>query len=74
MKGKRGPSFRRRAFYGRFAAAAQEVDPAILQAQDSIAAAAMLEKLVHPGDTVFLKGSRGMALENILPVECRDKH
>ena len=68
------PGARLLAVGPRFAAAAQEVDPAILQAQDSIAAAAMLEKLVHPGDTVFLKGSRGMALENILPVECRDKH
>ena len=68
------PGARLLAVGPRFATAAQEVDPAILQAQDSIAAAAMLEKLVHPGDTVFLKGSRGMALENILPVECRDKH
>jgi UDP-N-acetylmuramoyl-tripeptide--D-alanyl-D-alanine ligase len=34
-------------------------------------AAAALQKLVHPGDTVFAKGSRGNAVEKILPPEAR---
>ena len=58
----------------RFAAAAREVDPDISRAEDSVAARAMVETLARPGDTVFLKGSRGMALEKILPDECRDNH
>jgi UDP-N-acetylmuramyl pentapeptide synthase len=38
---------------------------------DPETAAAALQKLVHPGDTVFAKGSRGNAVEKILPPEAR---
>jgi UDP-N-acetylmuramoyl-tripeptide--D-alanyl-D-alanine ligase len=34
---------------------------------DHAAAAAQLQKILKPGDTILLKGSRGMAMENILP-------
>ncbi len=58
----------------RFAAAAKVVDPSIRQVEDSGAAAGVVKALSRPGDTVFLKGSRGMVLEKALPDECRDHH
>lgn len=42
-----------------------------LHFDDTAAAAEYLQKLVRPGDTVFAKGSRGNAVENVLPPEAR---
>lgn len=38
---------------------------------DSAKAAEFLQKILRPGDTVFAKGSRGNAVENVLPPEAR---
>ncbi len=40
---------------------------AVYAAQDHGDAAAYLKKVIQPGDTVLLKGSRGMAMEKLLP-------
>ncbi|MBR2641548.1 MAG: UDP-N-acetylmuramoyl-tripeptide--D-alanyl-D-alanine ligase [Lentisphaeria bacterium] len=52
----------------RFARAASTLNlPEVTLCGSSAGAARVLDKLVKPGDTVFLKGSRGIGLEKAIP-------
>jgi len=58
---------------GDFAAAAQHVEqprsgPRLVVEEDPIAAYGLLKPLLHGGELVLLKGSRGVALERLIPL------
>jgi UDP-N-acetylmuramoyl-tripeptide--D-alanyl-D-alanine ligase len=57
---------------GEFCRAAEEIgeadDPRVALAKDTVEAATLVSSLLHGEEVVLLKGSRGVALEAVLPV------